>query len=150
MKLFNTVYDENVPQKWWIKKNKNKRRGEVHKSGTYEFYLKIFSSELLQTLPKTQSEIDISPFLKTQKRKTRGGFLCFCVLINCLINRSCSTLFIMKTSHTSDEIKNKKGGSTNRVHMIKFCQNHSNFKFVWKDPQRYYNHNFVEIYNPCL
>ena len=45
----------------------------------------INSVEQLQTLPKTQSEIDISPFLKTQKpsilysiilkfKKKRGGF----------------------------------------------------------------------------
>jgi hypothetical protein len=28
-----TVYNENVPQKWWIKKNNKK--GGVHKSGTH-------------------------------------------------------------------------------------------------------------------
>jgi hypothetical protein len=51
----------------------------------------INSVEQLQTLPKTQSEIDISPFLKTQKPS--------------------SSLFIMKTSgHKSDELKNKKKG----------------------------------------
>ena len=41
----------------------------------------INSVEQLQTLPKTQSEIDtVSPFLKTQKPSSiisRGGFLCF-------------------------------------------------------------------------
>ena len=43
----------------------------------------INSVEQLQTLPKTQSEIDISPFLKTQKpsilysRVDDRGFLCF-------------------------------------------------------------------------
>jgi hypothetical protein len=31
---------------------------------------------------------------------------------------SCSTLFKMKTSHKSDELKNKKEGSTNGVPMI--------------------------------
>jgi hypothetical protein len=36
LKLFNTVYNENVPQKWWIKKIKKKGRG-VHKSGPYVF-----------------------------------------------------------------------------------------------------------------
>jgi hypothetical protein len=35
LKLFNTVYNENVQQKWWIKKIKNKKGGRVHKSGTY-------------------------------------------------------------------------------------------------------------------
>ena len=49
---------------------------------------------------KTQSEIDISPFLKTQKPSILYSI----------------QLFIMKTSHKSDEFK-KKGGSTNRVPM---------------------------------
>ena len=52
----------------------------------------INSVEQLQTLPKTQSEIDISPFLKTQKPSSSLFFL--------------SIMFIMKTSHKSDELKN--------------------------------------------
>jgi hypothetical protein len=55
----------------------------------------INSVEQLQTLPKTQSEIDISPFLKTQKPS--------------------SSLFIMKTSHKSDELKNKKKGGVPQI-----------------------------------
>ena len=64
----------------------------------------INSVEQLQTLPKTQSEIDISPFLKTKKpsiiysiinRVEDRGFLCidyriegFCVFRNGLISIS--------------------------------------------------------------
>jgi hypothetical protein len=35
-----TLYNENVPQKWWIKKIK-KKGGGVHKSGTYDVQYKI-------------------------------------------------------------------------------------------------------------
>jgi hypothetical protein len=79
----------------------------------------INSVEQLQTLPKTQSEIDISPFLKTQKpsilysinRVEDRGFFVF---RNGLISISdwvfgnvwsCLKLYIMKTSHRSDELK---------------------------------------------
>ena len=64
----------------------------------------INSVEQLQTLPKTQSEIDISPFLKTKKpsilyaiinRVEDRGFVCidyriegFCVFRNGLISIS--------------------------------------------------------------
>ena len=74
-----------------------------------------------QTLPKTQSEID--------KNRVEEGF---CVFRNGLISISdwvfghvwsCLTLFIMKTSHKSDELKKiKKGGSTNRVPMHRLHQ----------------------------
>ena len=79
------------------------------------------SVKQLQTLPKTQSEIDISPFLKTQKPSSSLFFLKknrleegFCVFRNGLISISdwvfgnvwsCLKLFIMKTSHRSDELK---------------------------------------------
>ena len=99
----------------------------------------INSVEQLQTLPKTQSEIDISPFLKTQKpsstNRVEEGFCVFrngieegfCVLRNGLISISdwlfgnvwsCSTLFIMKTSHKSDEYKRKRGGHKSGTYAI--------------------------------
>jgi hypothetical protein len=49
----------------------------------------INSVEQLQTLPKTQSEIDISPFLKTQKPSSRLYSIVeegFCVFRNGLIS----------------------------------------------------------------
>ena len=79
----------------------------------------INSVEQLQTLPKTQSEIDISPFLKTFVFLEMGLYrsrIEFCVFRNGLISISdwvfgnvwsCSTLFIIKTSHKSDELKKK-------------------------------------------
>ena len=71
------------------------------------------SAKQLQTWSKTQSEFDISLFLKTQRPS-----IPYSVFRNGLISISdwvfgnvwsCSTLFIMKTSHKSNEIK-KKGG----------------------------------------
>jgi hypothetical protein len=67
----------------------------------------------------------ISKNTKTHNRVEEG----FCVFRNGLISISdwvvghvwsCSTLFIMKTSHKRDELKKnlKKGGSPNRVPMI--------------------------------
>jgi hypothetical protein len=46
---------------------------------------------------------------------------------------SCSTLFIMKTSHKSDELKKfKKGGSTNRVPMLIWTINITTLKVIFK------------------
>jgi hypothetical protein len=56
--------------------------------------------EQLQTWPKTQSEIDISPFLKTQKPSSS-------LVVDFGHVLSGSTMFIMKTSHKSDEFKIK-------------------------------------------
>jgi hypothetical protein len=53
-------------------------------------YLKQFFLDVSETLPKTQSEIDISPFLKTQKPSSSLFFLeeGFCVFRNGLISIS--------------------------------------------------------------
>jgi hypothetical protein len=142
LKLFNTVYNENVPQKWWKLYTNRSSFAQSAKFSRPGALLSIIANVMQEKITlyfslsvvlkykvpvycycKKFGKIELFTFKKNRLEED------FCVFRNGLISISdwvfgnvwsCSTLFIMKTSHKSDELKKKKkGGSTNRPYLYK-------------------------------